>query len=136
MLGSLEIPGDLWNLRFFERLFGANVDPASFRGWYEALRHEVRLPAGTYVEQFDVSFDYSPSMCAERAYDTCIFRKESRIRELCPPLEGIPWQGKLCPVTAYLCGYEYPCDPQGCPVREEEPEDLCRGCRLNISLTR
>lgn len=133
MLRGLEVPGDLWNLRFFDRVFGANVRPASLRAWYDTLSKAARLPDDTYVEQFDVSFDYSPNMCDHRAYGTCVFRRESRIRELCLPLNGVAWEGKLCPVTAYLCGYVYPCNPEGCPVREEESEDLCRGCMLTIS---
>lgn len=133
VLRGLEVPGDVWNLRFFSRVLGATVNPSSFRAWYEALRKDSRLPDDTYVEQFDVSFDYSAEMCANRSYGTCILRRESRIRELCLPLNGIAWEGKLCPVTAYLCGYEYPCTPKGCPVREEEPEDLCEGCILTIS---
>lgn len=133
---GLEVPGDVWNLRFFKHLFGDSVDPASFRGWYEGMRPSGALPEGAYVEQFDVSFDYSPYMCEERGFATCIFRRESRIRELCPPHNHVQWEGKLCPVAAYLCGYEYPCKPSGCPVREQEPDDLCPGCELTVSLKR
>jgi hypothetical protein len=131
ILGGLEVPGDVWNRRFFERVFGADVDPKFLRQWYETLPKDRKLPAAPYLEQFDVSYEYSPNMCERRSYATCILRRESRIRELCPALSEVAWQGKLCPVAAYVCRYRYPCDPSGCPVREEDGEDLClNGCKL------
>lgn len=133
-LRALEIPGDVWNNRFFEKLFGPDATPATFRGWYEDLRKTGRLPPDTYVEQFDVSFEYAASMCADRSFETCVFRQASRVRALCPPLSGATWAGKPCPVAAYLCGYEYPCSPEGCPVREGPPEDLCPGCAFDVSV--
>lgn len=133
-LKALEIPGDVWNNRFFEKLFGPDVTPATFRGWYEGLRKTGLLHPDTYVEQFDVSFEYAASMCADRSFETCLFRQASRVRALCPPLSGAAWTGKACPVAAYLCGYEYPCSPDGCPVREDAPEDLCPGCALDVSV--
>jgi len=140
ILGGLEVPGDVWNLRFFQRVFGADVNPQSvtqwpqfFRQWYETLSKDEKLLADMYLEQFDVSFEYSPNMCNHSSYATCIFRRESRIRELCPPLSKVAWQGKLCPVAAHVCRYRYPCDPSGCPVREEQADDLClNGCKLTI----
>jgi hypothetical protein len=67
ILGGLEVPGDVWNLRFFQRLFGADVNPQSisqwpqfFRQWYETLSKDEKFQADAYLEQFDVSFEYSP----------------------------------------------------------------------------
>jgi hypothetical protein len=131
ILGGLEVPGDVWNRRFFEQVFGADVDPKFLREWYEALRKDRKLPAAQYLEQFDVTYEYYPNMCERRSYATCIFCRDSRIRELCPPFSGAAWQGKLCPVAAYVCRYHYPCNPDGCPVREKEADDLClKGCKL------
>jgi hypothetical protein len=134
VLSGLEIPGDVWNNRFLGKLFDTEVSPATFRDWYEDLKRKGGLPKGAYIEQFDVSFDYAASMCAERSFATCVFRRKSRIRALCPPRSRAAWAGKPCPVTAYLCGYEYPCSPEGCPVREVAPENLCPGCVLEISV--
>lgn len=94
---------------------------------FETLRPEPmpkdrKPPAAQYLEQFDVSYEYFPNMCERRSYATCIFCRDSRIREFCPPFSGAAWQGKLCPVAAYVCRYHYPCNPDGCPVREEEAD--------------
>jgi hypothetical protein len=133
VLVGLEVPGDVWNLQFFKRVLGEDIQPRQLRRWFDALRKDGRLPKNAAVERFDVTFRYSPRMCDERRERCCIFRKDSDIWDhYCPPRRGIDWRGSRCPVTDHLCGIEYACEPNGCPVREGAPTDLCRGCRISI----
>src|SRR6516162_6068776 len=71
-------------------------------------------------------------MCDKERERNCIFRAKSDIWNYCPPRRGDNWKGRPCPVTAYLCGFHYSCDPSGCPVRQATPMNLCQGCRPNI----
>lgn len=126
VLHSLEVPGDLWNLRFFQRLFGDKISSAShLRYCWKRLRAEGRLSDDFYPEQFDMSFDFTPRVCDRRLEYLCPFRDGSELKRLCLGNSG---RGQPCPVTRILCGYESQCSPVGCPVAEGVLENLCSGC--------
>ena len=139
VVAGLEVPGDVWNLRFLQRMFGSDakshkIGPRQLRKWFDQLRHDERLPAHATVESSDISFRYSPKMCDERREGCCVFRAESDIWGYCPPRRGrgVEWKGSPCPVTDHLCGIHHLCDPNACPVYHAAPSNLCRGCRLVI----
>jgi hypothetical protein len=119
-------------LSFFERVFGEGLKPKRLRSWFDHLRKSRQLPANAAVERLDISFRYSPDMCDKVRQGNCIFRTNSDIWSYCPPRGGRHWKGQPCPVTAYLCGFPYSCEPSGCPVRQAVPKNLCPGCRPNI----
>lgn len=103
MLDGLELPGDVWNLRFCETILpGKQATSVALRRWFEELRDEDVLPRGYRVEQLDVTFIYSPSIGDRRRERSCLFRRDSRAFELCLPRQGIGGPGKLCPVTELL----------------------------------
>jgi len=136
VLTGLEVPGDVWNLLFFQRVFTSdkNVQPKQFRSWFDHVRMMGQLPQNAAVERLDVSFRYSPRMCDERREESCIFRRHARIWDYCPPRNDVDWKGKPCPVTDHLCGIHYACEPTGCPVKQGSPStDLCQGCRIKIT---
>jgi hypothetical protein len=133
MLNGLELPWDMWNSRFFETILpGTQPTPLLIRSWYDALRAQELVPSGRRVEQFDVTFVYSPNMCERGRYSSCLFRRRSRAWELCLPRQGIEWRGKLCPVTEVIAGIEYACDPHDCPVLVAQPEGICSGCSYRL----
>jgi hypothetical protein len=140
MLSGLELPGDVWNLRFFEDMFGRDAKGNArrrLRDWHDDLQKEGQLEPGHDVVQFDVTYAYSPRMCERLAFGSCVFRANSRIWGLCPPRAHIEWKGRFCPVTDHLCGFEYRCNPIGCPVCEAVPRDLCDpGCQPDVTWNR
>lgn len=133
MLNGLELPWDVWNSRFFETILpGKRPTPMLIRNWYDALRSLELIPSDCRIEQFDVTFVYSPHMCERRRHSSCLFRHRSRTWDLCLPRQGIEWRGKLCPVTEAIAGIEYACDPHDCPVLAAQPEDICPGCSYHL----
>ena len=127
----LEVPGDIWNLRFSDRLFGRAVStPKDLREFYRALR-AGGLSSEFYPEQFDVSFDFAPRMCDQIKQHLCPFKGSTRIRDCCHGSQG--QSGRLCPVTNMLCGYESACRADGCPVLHGSLTDVCSGCALEIT---
>lgn len=126
VLHALEVPGDLWNLRFFQRLFGDKINSASdLRYYWKRLRAERRLSDEFYPEQFDISFDFTPRMCDRQLGPICPFRDSPELKKFCLGNSG---KGRLCPITRILCGYESQCSPAACPVMEGILEDVCSGC--------
>jgi len=133
ILESLELPGDLWNLRFFEKMFHEDIaSPEDLRGEYERLKKLHRLSTRFYPEQFDVSFSFSQYMCDEIMEDYCPFRANSQIRKFCIRTIGIPKTGNLCPVAMITCGFRYYCKPEDCPIKDGIEEHLCPGCTIKI----
>jgi hypothetical protein len=133
ILPGLEVPGDVWNLLFFDRVFGGpatsgQIGSRRLRSWMDELKNDGGLPPDAAIERFDISFRYTPRMCDEGRERCCLLRAESDIWEHCPPRRGIDWKGQPCPVTDHLCGIEYFCDPGSCPVLHARPKDLCPGC--------
>jgi len=132
ILVDLEVPGDVWNLRFFTRLLGPGIKPAQLRVWFDDLRQRQQLPADAAVERFDISFRFSPAMCDLRREGCCVFREISDIWQHCPPRKGLEWRGSPCPVTDHLCGIHYACEPRDCPVRQRVAGNLCAGCKIEV----
>jgi hypothetical protein len=134
ILESLELPGDIWNLRFIKKVFEGKIDsPEALREVYENLKLSHEISERYYPEQFDISFSFSPYMCEEEMEEFCPFRRISRVREYCfhPSLER-----KLCPVAMITCGYSYYCNPENCPIKDGVKEDLCPGCSVKIGTRR
>jgi hypothetical protein len=138
ILPGLEVPGDVWNLLFFGRVFGrpatsGQIGPRTLRSWMDGRKNDERLPTDAAIERFDISFQYSPRMCGEARERYCLLRAESDIWDYCPVRRGIDWKGQPCPVTDHLCGIEYFCDPGSCSVLHARPKDLCPGCQVRIT---
>jgi len=130
VLCSLELPGDVWNLAFNQRLFDSRVNsPSDLRWQYNALCADGLLSDDFYPEQFDMSFDFAPRICDAGEQVLCPFKKSLKLADYCFGNFG---KGKLCPVTKILCGYETDCLPTGCPVLAEAMGDICTGCVVNI----
>ncbi|RLC62958.1 MAG: hypothetical protein DRI01_06025 [Chloroflexi bacterium] len=133
ILSWLELPGDTWNLQFSWKLFGANVaSPQELRNSYIKLREMGIITGNFYPEQFDISFDFSPRMCDKGNEDLCPFRRETIIAKYCVGRDKT--SDKYCPVTMVLCGYKSRCHPGNCPVMNATFENLCAGCRIQISV--
>jgi len=135
ILRSLEIPGDIWNLRFLDKIFrGLIISPVELRERYEDLKDSNLVRDRFYPEQFDVSFSFSQYMCDELMEEYCPFKANSRIREYCLVSLGITSGKKLCPVAMITCGFEYYCQPENCPIKEGLSEDLCSGCSVKVEI--
>jgi hypothetical protein len=131
---SLELPGDIWNLRFIAKIFDGKIKTSEdLRNHYENIKQSSFFDKEFYPEQFDVSFNFSQSMCDETMETYCPFRAKSKIREYCLPLMGVPIKDRPCPITMITCGFTYYCNPEGCPVREGITDNLCPGCSIKIS---
>ena len=135
ILRSLEIPGDIWNLRFLDKIFrGLIISPVELRERYEDLKDSNLVRDRFYPEQFDVSFSFSQYMCDELMEEYCPFKANSRIREYCLVSLGITSGKKLCPVAMITCGFEYYCQTENCPIKEGLSEDLCSGCSVKVAI--
>jgi hypothetical protein len=132
ILENLEVPGDIWNRRFFQKVFEKKTTkPEELRKQYAELRN--RLEGNPYPEQFDFSFEYSARMCDDDWGAICPFRSDadSKIKLYCLPYMGIEVEKCRqlpCPVAMLTCGYEYTCEPASCAIREALTENLCPGC--------
>ena len=107
LLAGPELPGDVWNIRCFQRICGDTKGDARVlrRRWHDELKCSGELSPRARVHQFDVTYAYSPRMCESHAFGSCLFRRESGIWQCCPPREGIEWRGRFCPVADHLCGF-------------------------------
>ncbi len=125
-LAALELPGDVWNNN--PRLMGGLIAPCIWpvpqkpnasllmRQLYEM---SGAIDEGMYPEQFDVTFDFAPRMCAQDMCTACPFGGGPQV--LCRPAEG-----QLCPAVRTWCGYFYPCPGlQACPFLGLETARLC-----------
>jgi len=131
VLCSLELPGDSWNVAFNQMLFDNKVNsPQDLRRYYDQLRSVEGLSNELYPEQFDVSFDFAPRMCDRGEGSMCPFKNSSRLRMYCFGNSG---NGKLCPITRILCGYESECLPSKCPILAGTMGNICSGCGFSIS---
>ena len=131
VLCSLELPGDTWNLAFNQKLFDGKVNhPSDLRRYYKQLRANGRLPDDFYPEQFDISFDFAQQMCDRGEESLCPFKNSSKLMEYCLGNSG---EGRLCPVTRILCGYESRCSPSECPILAGAMEDICSGYSFKIT---
>ncbi|MFQ5878948.1 MAG: hypothetical protein ACE5IZ_02075 [Dehalococcoidia bacterium] len=135
-LEQLELPGDVWNIRFFECLVEPLAKKAEIpvsdnsalnaRRIYEVVK-SVEPETSFYPEQFDVSFDFAQRMCENWACWYCPFWKGERScashhAEICRQREGTP-----CALTLVTCGYSMDSGKSGCPFCQREADDLCDG---------
>ena len=128
---SLELPGDSWNTAFNQMLFDNKVNnPQDLRQYYDRLRSAGRLSEELYPEQFDVSFDFAPRMCDRNEVSLCPFIGSLKLKQYCFERSG---NGRMCPVTRILCGYENECMPSECPILSGATEDICTGCSFKIT---
>ena len=135
-LAQLELPGDIWNARFFEHL----VEPLAKRAGIEIVGNSAlvarriydvvrRLDPGTafYPEQFDVSFDFAQRMCDTTACWCCPFWKRrspftTNPVELCRREQGV-----FCALALTTCGYLTEPGESGCPFCQGLADGLCEG---------
>lgn len=131
VFSSLELPGDSWNTAFNQMLFDGKVNsPQDLRWHYDQLRSAGRLSDEFYPEQFDISFDFAPRMCDRREESVCPFKNSSKLRMYCFGNSG---NGRLCPITRIVCGYESECSPSSCPILTGLTDDICCGCAFQAS---
>lgn len=133
-LKKLELPGDIWNMRFFSEncLKPILIDLGEYRKTNsgKSIRkayEKIGEPEEYYPEQFDVSFHFTPRMCDRELEKFCPFRKNG-ISKLCWEKNCSEGKGEYCPVLLFSCGYEYECNPDECPVVEGLEKNLCEGC--------
>jgi hypothetical protein len=133
ILESLELPGDIWNLRFTQKIFEGNLQsPKELRNQYEKLKLEHHIMGRFYPEQFDISFSFSPQMCEKMMEEYCPFRANSKIKEFCLYHKNLATENKLCPVAMITCGYAYYCQPKSCPIKNGSKINFCAGCLTSI----
>jgi len=134
-LAQLELPGDVWNERFFKHLVQplaakAGIEivgsaPVLARRIYDVVRR-VEPGIAFYPEQFDVSFDFAQRMCDRMACWCCPFWRRR------PPFSTNPIelchreQGQPCAVLLITSGYLVPGE-SGCPFCQGLVDGLCDG---------
>jgi len=125
----LELPGDVWNLNpvFRENLILPNLNISLKKNFAEELRNVLKSPY--YPEEFDLTFDFVPRMCAhpnnkinKTMCKICPFGK-SGMKQYCHQNPNL-----LCPITMTCCGYETKCNPKECPIKEGLGIGLCGEC--------
>lgn len=135
-LPQLELPGDVWNVRFFSHL----VEPLAMRAGvqvtgnsaldarriYEFLA-SVDPDTSFYPEQFDVSFDFAQRMCDAMACWSCPFWARrppftANPVELCRREQGAP-----CALALTTCGYLTEPADSACPFCQGLADGLCDG---------
>jgi len=74
-----------------------------------------------YPEQFDITFDFVPRMCAKRLCRVCPFG-ENGVDSIC-----LPSQDRFCPVALVSCGYLIKCvgRQEDCIVGKGIGKGLC-----------
>lgn len=133
-LDQLELPGDLWNDRFSDRLVAPIASSLGLtmtrttssqiaRQLYEQIL-DLEPHTDFYPERLDFSFDFAPRMCDVEMCDVCLFAESPELPCLGQMGEE---DGKLCPVVLLSCGYRYPCRVADCPVADEISYGLCTG---------
>lgn len=117
-LVALEVPGDVWNNnpRLMEGLVAPSVGEMPGKmGASQLLRllyeQSGAVEEGMYPEQFDVTFDFAPRMCAQDMCEVCPFG--AGVKVLCRPMKD-----EYCPALVVWCGYLYRCPgAEVCEVR-------------------
>lgn len=122
---QLELPGDIWNIRFFENCIKPIAKgevtgnaPQVVRELWDKISSECPK---SYPEQFDITFDFSPRMCSKRLCDVCPFGPKGA-KSIC-----IPTDDKYCPVALVVCGYIHGCKQDGCPIKDDIGKGICYG---------
>lgn len=140
LLGQLELPGDVWNERFSDRLLKplltdlylngqpvyVNKSPITTRRLFEWLQQERGGMEKYYPEQFDVSYSFASRMCENEFWRVCPFGENGSL-SIC--LREQNSESMLCPVILTTCGYFAECNPAGCPIVEGVGKGLCQSCK-------
>ncbi|MCK4481627.1 hypothetical protein KAU55_00260 [Candidatus Bathyarchaeota archaeon] len=132
LMEQLELPGDVWNNNpaFKESLFGNALNIKEISKWtmpeivrelYEQVKDYLKEnDVSFYPEQFDITFDFVPRMCASKELcKVCPFGKKGS------DLICIPSKGKFCPVALITCGYAVKCIEKGCLIRAKTGKGIC-----------
>lgn len=130
---QLELPGDIWNVRFFENCIRPIAEKMGIRGRKapEVVRNlweKIRSKCPeSYPEQFDISFDFAPRMCEKNLCAICPFGSNG-VKLIC-----IPTEDKYCPVALTCCGYVVKCsDKQDkCLLEEGIGKGTCEGGHIS-----
>ncbi len=126
---QLELPGDIWNARFFKNCTRPIAEKMGIRGTkapkvlrdlWEGIRSKC---PESYPEQFDISFDFTPRMCEKNLCAICPFGRNGA-KLIC-----IPTKDKYCPVALITCGYVGKCTGKQnrCVVKEGRGKGTCQG---------
>lgn len=130
---QLELPGDLWNARFFENCIRPIAEemgtrgtkaPKVVRNLWEKIRSKC---PESYPEQFDISFEFTPRMCNKKLCAICPFGSNGA-KLIC-----IPTKDKYCPVALSSCGYVAKCtgNQKKCIVKEGIGKGTCKGRHIS-----
>ena len=95
--------------------------PDIVRVLYNELKEKIDID-NFYPEQFDITFDFVPRMCAKKLCNVCPFGKKG-IGAIC-----IPTKDKLCPVALVNCGYLAKCTgfASECIVKDDVGKGICK----------
>lgn len=128
---QLELPGDIWNIRFFEKCIKPIAEdmglflrdkkaPEVVRDLWERIKFEC---PESYPEQFDITFDFVSRMCDKNFCNICPFGPKGA------ELTCIPSEDKYCPLALISCGYIVKCTRnQGeCIIKEGIGKGTCKG---------
>lgn len=126
----LELPGDVWNIKFMQRVVKPLTDNSGLqvkKSWGASyIAREIYEKMATklfYPEQLDVSFDLSAKACENEDCDLCPFSKYE-LRDMC--LSNTSAAGnKYCPILLGTCQYRMVCNPENCPVVNDIGKGLC-----------
>lgn len=129
---DLELPGDIWNNRFFEYLVydlakkeGIDVEKVNSSTLARSIYNSIKkreVSTSFHPEQLDVSFDFASRMCSNELCDICIFG-DNGAADFCSE----PGSSKLCPVLLILAGYRQCCTIEDCPIIANTGIRLCKG---------
>lgn len=131
-MSEIELPGDVWNnsplLKGNLLADALNIEsipkswgmPRVIREAYNQLKSNNAIES-FYPEQFDITVDFVPRMCAKKMCHVCPFGSEG-IDWIC-----IPTDGKYCPVALSCCGYTAYCDSRSCIIKGNIGKGVCRG---------
>lgn len=126
---QLELPGDIWNNRFFKNCIEPIVEimggPLKGKKTPEVVRYlwqkiKSKCP-GSYPEQLDVTFDFAPRMCEKKFCAICPLGPNGA-KFIC-----IPSQDRYCPVALVSCGYAVKCarNRGECAIKEGVGKRTC-----------
>jgi hypothetical protein len=132
-LDQLELPGDIWNNEFFEKIKTyvkniagkeyRNKSPRAIRDIYDRLKEEA-VKRKLYPEQFDVTFNFA-RMCKNERCQICpLSSMAANTNKLCIG-ELHHAEEKFCPLLVVVCQYSTLCKPRDCPVFKNITYGLC-----------
>lgn len=125
---QLEVPGDIWNIRFFENCIKPFAENMNVRGKNASRvvrnlwkKIKSKCPQ-SYPEQFDITVDFAPRMCNKKFCDICPFGRNGA-EFIC-----IPNNDKCCPVALICCGYIVECigNKGECIIKEGIGKGMCK----------